>query len=209
MIVLMGLFSISLAFIRLSTHSITSSPFIDYFALNIPSACLFLFGALLINFRERLASRLFSDSSLNSLVDGVHIVRLGFIFLGLFLATLAFSGMLVGIIGAYEYSTMESPLFGVETPGFWERIFPALVGEAFQLACGLFFILGSMSLSQRVWSLQPIEDDDDCESLFICPVCHEPFDPADYQPDVAEPRCSRCGTVLDMSGTAESEVKAG
>lgn len=203
--VLMGLFSISLALTRLNTQHVTSSSFFDFFALNVPAVSLFLFGVPLIIFRERLAFRLFSDASFNTLVDGVHIVRLGFIFLGLFLATVAFSAMIVNIIASYEYSKLDDTF--VATPGFWETFSPNLIGDIFEFACGLFFIIGSMALSRRVWSLQRVEVDDNWDNVSACPVCHEPFDPADYRPDIADPKCLKCGMARDMSGTNESAIE--
>lgn len=199
-IVVMGLLAISMAFNRINVqYFMTSSVSIILLSL-LPSASLILLGTILIRFRDRLAKRWFSDSLFDALVDGVHLVRLILIFFGLLLSTFAISAMITTSVAAtHDAISRPDPLYsGVEVPGFWGRYFPALAGDLFQFAVGLFMVMASAPLSLRIWSLKRVETREDKEDMSACSVCNEPFNPADYRPDAIEPKCTRCGSPLDV-----------
>ena len=208
-IIVMGLYAIVLSVTRIDIRTLIDVrslglSFDIYFLL--PSAALIVFGASLIGFRERLASRWFSDSAVNLSVQGVHVVRLGLIFVGLFFSVLAITSIIVTLMASIQSQLMMGDLGDYASQGvtsFWRRLLPPLIGNFIQLGIGAGLIIGSTRIARRVWAMPSFEKSK--ESAPACAACGTPYDPADYGLD-AKATCFSCHEPLDLGANAWNEM---
>ncbi|MHB8858357.1 MAG: tetratricopeptide repeat protein [Thermoleophilia bacterium] len=208
-IIVMGLYAIVQAVSRISIRTLIDAQdlgisYVIYFLA--PSAALIIFGASLIFFRERLASRWFPDSAMHLAIQGVHVVRLGLIFAGLLFTVAAASAIIVTVMAAIQNQLMMDEIGTFASQGvasFWTRLLPPLIGDFVQLGMGAALIIGSTRIARRVWAMPSFESAS--ESAPACSVCGRPYDPADYGQD-AKATCFSCHEPLDLGADAWNEM---
>ena len=205
----MGLYAIILSVSRLSAGLLIDLRSYGLsFAIPalLPTAALIVFGATLIGFRERLASRLFPDSAVNLSVQGVHVVRIGLIFVGLFFTVSGITGIIMSVSASIErqFSMDDLGAYAAQgVTGFWTYLLPPMISNLIQLGIGTGLIIGSTRIARRVWAMPSF--DRSSASTPVCANCGTPYDPADYGLDT-KATCFACHEPLDLGADAWNEM---
>ncbi len=201
-IIVMGIYAIILSISRLEAGPLlglfTEPSYMTVFAL-LPTAALVGLGVFLIRSRETLSVRWFPDVEIDLSGSGVHVVRLGLIFTGLFFSTLAASSIIV------EFGVALNGSFGdynefYTASDIWRNLLPPLIGSIIELIAGVFLIIESTWIARKIWSIRE-DEDEDTDASPTCPACGTPYDPADYRPE-AESVCFVCHQPLDLGAAA-------
>ena len=176
------------------------------FAYVFPLILLFAAGLTMVLKRHQLAAWIISGSETEEAEvssQSSDLPALLFAILGIYLvvSTLPDLGGLAGQL----ISSRALPDFEKFAGVFWSNVGHYL-GTIIQFALGAYLFLYARRLG-RWWDSrpqQPRESADVPLDLPVCPQCETPFDPADYDADSQEKRCSKCRTVLPESAFVNS-----
>ncbi len=171
------------------------------FAYAFPLILLLATGLTMVLRRHQLAAWIISGSENDegeSSSQSSDLPALLFAILGIYLvvSTLPDLGGLAGQL----ISSRTLPDFEKFAGVFWSNVGHYL-GTIIQFVVGANLFLYARGLG-RWWdsgSQQPQEPVDVPPDLPVCPQCETTFDPADYDADLQEKRCSKCKTVLPES----------
>jgi hypothetical protein len=177
----------------------TASPGVLALVLTtLPPIALVVFAAYLIVSRDSLASRWFADEPIGLAVDALSLLRVSFVFAGVLIVALAIPSVLRVLASPVVDAAQMSFIAGGEPVDYGQaylRSLPYLLPPVVQLVLGFVLVAQSGRLATRLWS-GPTAGVSPSEPPATCPSCGEPFDPADYREDVADPRCTSCGGSL-------------
>ena len=177
------------------------------FAYAFPLILLLAAGLTMVLRRHHLAAWIISGSQTGeseSSSQSSDLQALLFAILGIYLvvSTLPNLGGLAGQL----ISSPTLPDFEKFAGVFWSN-FGHYLGTIIQLVVGAYLFLHARGLG-RWWDSRSQPSQKLVEvppGLPVCPQCETTFNPADYDADLQERRCSKCKTVLPESAFANLE----
>jgi hypothetical protein len=176
------------------------------FAYVFPLILLLAAGLIMVLKRHHLAAWIISGSETEEAEasgQSSDLPAILFSILGIYLviSTLPDLGGLAGQL----ISSRALPDFERFAGVFWSNVGHYL-GTLLQFVLGAYLFLHARGL-ERWWnsrSQKPRESVVVPPDLPVCPQCETPFDPADYDADSQEKRCSKCRAVLPESAFVQS-----
>jgi len=176
------------------------------FAYVFPLILLLAAGLMMVLKRHQLAAWIISGSDTEEAEAPSRSSdppALLFSILGIYLviSTLPDLGGLAGQL----ISSRALPNFEEFAGVFWSNVGHYL-GTIIQFILGAYLFLYARRLG-RWWNSRPQEPQESVDvppDLPVCPQCETPFDPANYDADSQEKRCSKCRTVLTESAFVNS-----
>ncbi len=168
-------------------------------ALLVPTGVLIAFGGWLIAKRDWLSTRLFDDTGTQMAVDGLGLLRVGVIIIGLGLLSVSIPRLL-GTIGTWITFVQQQPvgdqMTTVEAP--WPTLVATSVAELVQLVAGVLLLRRSDAIATRLW-LPKRQAGPTPGEMSACPTCGAGFDSDDYE-DASSARCAACHAPLYPEG---------
>ena len=176
------------------------------FAYFFPLILLLAAGLTMVIKRHQFAAWITSESEANETEapgQSTDLSALLFAILGIYLviSTLPDLGGLAGQL----ISSRSLPNFEEFAGVFWSNAGHYL-GTIIQFVLGAYLFLYARRLG-RWWNTKPhqrLESVDESPDLPVCPQCETPYDPADYDADSQNKRCSKCRTVLPETAFVNS-----
>ncbi len=168
----------------------------------VPALGTLALGLFLIIKREQLAERWFPDETLDVRLDGLVLLRVGMILIGVGLVIEAFISILrapAGALGdALQIMMTGGDWYLWESPSLAYSL-SDLALTLVQLALGCVLVVRAQPIAARLWLGKAAPEPPAAPpSPYSCPTCGAPYDPNDYVGGDAEARCTECGATLEL-----------
>lgn len=163
-----------------------------------------LFGAGLIVWRHRLATRWFGDDDISVGIDAHMLLRVGLVLLG---ATTAMESLQWVVFSAFQLvltSAQEHGGAGEGWLGVWYDGLGTVVNQGMRLAIAASLIWWSAPLASFLLRPSGPRRRGETVGRAACPSCGAAYDPSEYRED-ADALCAACHAPLPSASSQGTE----